>query len=218
LASLVHIYMEHPDTHEFFTLGNLTLRGRFGEFSYAPDHIERNGWVPDPVNYPLRAEAYTGVVKNNGVPGFINDATPDGWGERLLQCVFGQELTQIDILLKSTNSDRMGNLMIGSGTAPPPGLGDGSAPKLNSLAGFVEDCDAIYAGQLNGAPTAHNLRQHFSSLGGARPKRTFRDKGKLILVKPRDRFDQYDLPSIEFACMTFAASKGDERSKYRAVH
>ena len=30
----------------------------------------------------------------------------------------------------------------------------------------------------------------------------------LILAKPRDRFDPYDFPSIEYACMTFAASKG----------
>jgi len=30
----------------------------------------------------------------------------------------------------------------------------------------------------------------------------------LILAKPRDRFDHYDLPTIEYACMTFAAGKG----------
>ena len=53
-----------------------------------------------------------------------------------------------------------------------------------------------------------NLRQQRSSLGGARPKRTLQDHSMLILAKPRDRFDPYDLPAVEFACMTFAASKG----------
>jgi len=52
------------------------------------------------------------------------------------------------------------------------------------------------------------VRQQRSALGGARPKRTLQDNGMLILAKPRDRFDHYDLPSIEYACMTFAAGKG----------
>jgi hypothetical protein len=30
----------------------------------------------------------------------------------------------------------------------------------------------------------------------------------LILVKPRDRYDQCDIPALEHACMTFAAGKG----------
>jgi serine/threonine-protein kinase HipA len=32
--------------------------------------------------------------------------------------------------------------------------------------------------------------------------------GVLILVKPRDRYDQCDIPPLEHACMTFAAGKG----------
>lgn len=207
--SRAYIYMEHPDTGEVLTLGRLTLKGKSGEFIYAPDHVERGGWVPDPINYPLRAEAYTGIVKNRGVPGFINDAMPDGWGERLLHRAYGKELAPIDYLLKSPNNDRIGNLMAGTATVPTPGLGDCKVPTLKGLAKFVEVCEAVYDGQLDEeSVTTLNIRQQRSALGGARPKRTLQDNGILILAKPRDRFDQYDFPSIEFACMTFAASKG----------
>jgi len=121
--SRAYIYMEHPETAEVITLGRLTLKGKVGEFLYAPDHVARGGWVPDPINYPLRAEPYTGIAKNRGIPGFINDAMPDGWGERLLHRAYGQELDTLDFLLKSPNNDRVGNLMAGGATTPAPGMG-----------------------------------------------------------------------------------------------
>jgi serine/threonine-protein kinase HipA len=207
--SRAYIYMEHPETGEVITLGRLTLKGKLGEFLYAPDHVARGGWVPDPINYPLRAEAYTGIAKNRGIPGFINDAMPDGWGERLLHRAYGQELGPLDFLLKSPNNDRVGNLMAGGATTPAHGLGDGAVPTLKGLAKFVAACEAVYDGQLDAESVATlNVRQQRSALGGARPKRTLQDNGMLILAKPRDRFDHYDLPSIEYACMTFAAGKG----------
>lgn len=216
--SRAYIYMEHPDTAEMLSLGRLTLQGKSGEFIYAPDYVERGGWVPDPVNYPLRAEAYKGITKNRGIPGFINDAMPDGWGERLLQRAFGQVLAPIEFLLKSPNNDRVGNLLAGTATVPAPGLGDGPVPTLKGLAKFIEACEAVYDGQLDDQSVAMlNIRHQRSALGGARPKRTLQDNGMLILAKPLDRFDQYDFPSIEYACMTFAASKGMNVAK-TALH
>lgn len=207
--SRAYLYMEDPDSGALLTLGRLTLKGKLGEFIYAPDHVERGGWVPDPINYPLRAEAFTGISKNRGIPGFINDAMPDGWGERVLHRAFGPELAPIDYLLKSPNHDRIGNLLTGTTASPAPGLGDATVPTLKGLAKFVEACEAVYDAQLDEASIKTlNIRQQRSSLGGARPKRTLQDNGMLILAKPRDRFDQYDFPSIEYACMTFAASKG----------
>ncbi|MFA7894226.1 type II toxin-antitoxin system HipA family toxin [Pseudomonas putida] len=171
--------------------------------------MAQGGWVPDPIHYPLRAEPYTGITRNRGIPGFINDAMPDGWGERLLHRVYGQALGTLDFLLKSPNNDRVGNLMAGRARTPDEGTGQGTVPSLNGLAKFIAACEAVYDGQLTAeAITALSMRQQRSALGGARPKRTLQDKGMLILAKPRDRFDHYDLPSIEHACMTFAAMKG----------
>ncbi|WP_268799489.1 type II toxin-antitoxin system HipA family toxin [Pseudomonas huanghezhanensis] len=204
-----YIYMEHPETGEVLTLGRLTLIGKTGEFIYAPDYVKRGGWVPDSINYPLRNEPYTGISKNRGIPGFINDAMPDGWGERLLHRSYGQDLGPIDYLLKSPNSDRIGNLMAGTTSTSPPGIGHANVPTLKGLAKFVEACEAVYDGQLDSdSATSLKIRQQRSALGGARPKRTLQDNGMLILAKPQDRFDDYALPPVEYACMTFAASKG----------
>lgn len=204
-----YIYMDHPETGELLTLGRLALNGNIGEFLYAPELVKRGVWVPDPINYPLRAEPYTAITKNRGIPGFINDAMPDGWGERLLHRAYGRDLGPIDFLLRSPNNDRIGNLMAGTTAVPAPGLGEATVPTLRGLAKFVEACEAVYDGQLEDeAIITLNIRQQRSALGGARPKRTLQDNGMLILAKPRDRFDSYDFASIEYACMTFAASKG----------
>lgn len=204
-----YIYMERPESGQVVTLGRLTLKGKMGEFVYAPDYVAQGGWVPDAVHYPLRAEAYTGITRNRGIPGFINDAMPDGWGERLLHRVYGQGLGALDFLLKSPNNDRIGNLMAGQARTPSEGIGEGAVPSLSGLAKFIAACEAVYDGQLDAeAINALSMRQQRSALGGARPKRTFQDNGMLILAKPRDRFDHYDLPSIEHACMTFAAAQG----------
>lgn len=112
--SRAYLYMDDPETGELVTLGRLGLKGNVGEFVYAPELVKRGGWVPDPINYPLRAEPYTAITKNRGVPGFISDAMPDGWGERLLHRVYGRDLGPIDFLLKSPNNDRVGNLMAGT--------------------------------------------------------------------------------------------------------
>ena len=176
--SRAYIYMEHPETGEVMTLGRLTLKGKVGEFLYAPDQVARGGWIPDPINYPLRAEAYSGITKNRGIPGFINDAMPDGWGERLLHRAYGQDLGTIDFLLKSPNNDRVGNLMAGSATTPAEGIGGGAVPNLMGLARFVAACETVYDGQLDSESAATlTVRQQRSALGGARPKRTLQDKG-----------------------------------------
>ncbi|MBH3344896.1 hypothetical protein I5O09_14200 [Pseudomonas parafulva] len=48
-----YIYMEHPESGQVVTLGRLSLKGRLGEFVYAPEYVAQDGWVPDPIHYPL---------------------------------------------------------------------------------------------------------------------------------------------------------------------
>nr|WP_245218648.1 HipA N-terminal domain-containing protein [Stutzerimonas chloritidismutans] len=71
--------MECPETGETVTLGRLTLAGGTGTFVYAPEIVEAKRWVPDPIRYPLSTRPIQ-VHKNGGVPGFIDDAMPDGLG------------------------------------------------------------------------------------------------------------------------------------------
>jgi serine/threonine-protein kinase HipA len=204
-----YIYMEHPESGEVLTLGRLTLHHKKpGEFIYSPTAIEARVWVPDTVRYPLTDQVYT-VTKNQGIPGFIDDAIPDGWGERMLQRMQHDPVTRFDLLINSPNSDRSGNLMIGRDKEPPKGIGQKPLPRLSGLDVFIDACEVVYDRDVDADDAKKlSIRDQRSSVGGARPKRTFLGENRLILAKPRDRFDQYDLPPVEHACMTFAASKG----------
>jgi serine/threonine-protein kinase HipA len=208
--SSAYIYMECPLSGETVTLGKLTLSGGAGTFVYSPEAIQQGFWVPDPIRFPLSDRKFI-IRKNGGVPGFIDDAMPDGWGERLLRRMQRGALDPIQLLLKSPNEDRAGNLMAGEQRTPRAGIGEKPLKMLDAkgLDHFIDVCAAVYDSQLSPEQLeALRVRDQRSSAGGARPKRTYRSDRKLILAKPRDRFDHYDLPTIEYACMTFAGSKG----------
>ncbi|MFT0868024.1 type II toxin-antitoxin system HipA family toxin [Pseudomonas sp. CAM1A] len=205
----LYIYMQQPDSKEVVTLGRLTVENRIGEFVYNPSYYKAGGWVPDPFRYPLRAEPYTNITKNGGLPGFIRDAAPDGWGERLAIREHGGELEAIGYLQKSPNHDRAGCLMVGSDKTAPQGIGQAGLGTLTQLEAFIQFADGVQGGFPSGTNRATKATlQQRSSLGGARPKCTLVDNGRLILAKPRDRHDLYDIPALEYACMSFAASKG----------
>lgn len=199
-----YIYMQPPGETELVTLGRLEVKGGVGEFVYNPEHVQRKGWVPDPIHYPLRPEPYSGIVSNNGLPGFIRDAAPDGWGERVIAYSEGSALSGMDYLIRSSNVDRAGSLLIGTTRKPSVA---GRPDRLDRLDNFIEFMEGIQSGDRLSPETVRAARQR-SSLGGLRPKVTLLDEGRMILAKPRDRHDKEDIPGIEHACMTFAASKG----------
>ncbi|WP_256676727.1 type II toxin-antitoxin system HipA family toxin [Pseudomonas sp. H3(2019)] len=213
-----YIYMEHPLTAETVTLGRLSMGpSGSGEFVYSPAYLAQNDWVPDPIRYPPSDQVFR-VTTNNGIPGFIRDCMPDSWGEQLLKSLHGQAMTPIEMLLRSPNNDRSGNLMAGTARTSPPGIGGESVPSLQGLGDFIDTADIIQSHQLIDPDRQKLLlvRQR-SSLGGARPKRTLRDGNILVLAKARDRFDTVDIPAIEHACMTFAASKGIHTARTRLI-
>lgn len=204
-----YIYMQLPDSLEVTTIGRLQVRSGVGEFVYSPAYVKTGGWVPDPVRYPLRPEPFSHITKNRGVPGFIRDAAPDGWGERLANRESDTPLDAIGFLLKSPNHDRTGNLMAGTSRTPPAGIGQAGLGNIAQLDEFIAFADGIQNGFPRSADKATKAAlQQRSSLGGARPKCTLLHGERLILAKPRDRHDTCDIPSLEYACMSFAAAKG----------
>lgn len=205
----VYVYMQLPGSLETVTLGRLDTRAGTGEFVYNPDYVAQGGWVPDPIRYPLRNQVFQAITKNQGIPGFIRDAAPDGWGERVLLKTSDGALDATDFLLKSPNQDRAGSLMMGVAKTPPSGVGQAGISRLTALDEFIAFADNIQNGfpKLTDEMARQALRQR-SSLGGARPKCTLRVEDRLILAKPRDRHDDFDVPALEFAVMSFAATKG----------
>ncbi|MDH0732927.1 type II toxin-antitoxin system HipA family toxin [Pseudomonas sichuanensis] len=207
--TVIYLYMQMPDSLEVATIGRLSVENNVGEFVYSPAHVKAGGWVPDASRYPLRSLPYTRITKNRGIPGFIRDAAPDGWGERLVAREHGDQRDAIGFILKSPNHDRTGNLMAGAGRQPPTGIGQAGLGKITQLEAFIQFADGVQGGFPRDADKATKATlQQRSSLGGARPKCTLINEDQLMLAKPRDRHDAFDVPALEYACMTFAASKG----------
>ncbi len=82
-------------------------------------------------------------------------------------------LDSIQLLLKSPNSDRAGNIMAGLSRVAQDGLGQ-TPPKAFRAKGldhFIDACDAIYDSQLSAEQLeVLKVRDQRSSAGGARPK------------------------------------------------
>ncbi|WP_183493251.1 MULTISPECIES: type II toxin-antitoxin system HipA family toxin [unclassified Roseateles] len=86
---------------ESWTLGTLAERGWVTLFEYSSEALSR-GVDFSPLHVPLRAQTYSGFPDHlGGVPGFIADALPDGWGLLLMDRVFrkaGRDPAQISTL------------------------------------------------------------------------------------------------------------------------
>jgi serine/threonine-protein kinase HipA len=66
------------------------------------------------------------------------------------------------------------------------------------LEAFIEACDVIYDPTIDeDRLKKFGLSSQLSSLGGARPKRTFVSEHSLLLAKPIDRFNQYHVAPLE---------------------
>lgn len=151
-------------------------------------------------------QVYT-ITKNKGISSFIDDAMPDGWGERLLQRMQYDPLSKFELLIRSTNTDRVRNLLVGRDMQPPVDEGKTNLPHLLDLNEFINACKTVYDRDAD-EDALQQLKHQLSSLGSARPKRIFLSKKKQLTAKPPDRFDQYNVASLEYACMAFAVNKG----------
>ena len=71
-----------------WTVGTLAQRGRIALFEYADEALAR-GIELSPLRTPLQKQTYSGFPDHlGGVPGFVADALPDGWGLLLMDRVF----------------------------------------------------------------------------------------------------------------------------------
>ncbi len=71
-----------------WTLGTLAQGGRHIVFEYSEEALRR-GVRCSELSVPLRAQAYSDFPQHfSGLPGFVADALPDGWGLLLMDRVF----------------------------------------------------------------------------------------------------------------------------------
>lgn len=157
--------------------------------------------------------------------GALDDSAPDRWGRMLMrrsermQAVQEKRtprtLREIDFLLKVDDEARQGALRFQKGehfltTYPknhiPPLISIGKL--LNATTRFLQEKDSFEDLQLLLAPG--------SSLGGARPKASIKDKdGHLVIAKFSRQEDEIDAIRWEALALTLAAKAGIEVPEWR---
>ena len=161
---------------EHWVLGTLvdTTRGVF--FEYSPQAIAR-GLQLSPMHQPLpHAGAVAALFKGEsyfyGLPGFIADALPDGWGMLLMDRALrklGREPRSVSVLerLAIVGSRAMGALSF------EPSEEDLLPAEKLHLKDLANEVIALQAGEVSGSQVDAQLR-HLMQLGGspqgARPK------------------------------------------------
>lgn len=227
--------MSEPAAHVYISLAGDTRvvgrlwahRDRAGErasFEFDP------GWLADPLHYalgpalPAAAGAFH-TAQRRALFGALGDSAPDRWGRRLttrnearrarIEGKTPRAPREIDFLLGVTDLVRQGALRFRA-TADGPFVApdDGAhVPPLVDLPALLSASSALAddSDSLEVDNAVRLLLAPGSSLGGARPKASVRDRdGALAIAKFPERSDDVDVIRWERLMLALAAGAGIE--------
>lgn len=192
-------------------------------------------WIADPLHYalgpalpPTLAAHHT--REGREIFGAIGDSAPDRWGRRLIErnlARHARELghtarspREIDYLLGVSDFTRQGALRFAA-TQNGPFLADSSGehvPPLLELGELLNAARALEADpdSISGEEAVQLLLAPGSSLGGARPKASVRDRGgQLAIAKFPQNHDGTDTVRWEMVMMSLAERAGIEVPRAR---
>ena len=207
-----YVYIQLPGTPETVPCASLRVRtigaGAYeGTFTYGKRYLERPEVVAlDPFHLPLstRPQRFT---KLKGIPGAVRDASPDAWGRRVIGALLQRpeaDIREMEYLLNGPD-DGAGNLSFGRTVTPP-------APRrpfnrTHQLGALIEAAETL---EQDGRLPQEVLEalEPGTSMGGARPKVTVADAGKLWLAKLPEKADRHNMQRIECATLELARAAG----------
>ena len=214
----VDVYAESLWPTPIGRLHGLSTRGRETfSFTYATDWLQS---YPLPLPLDPRLPLHEGPLHLDHLPGIFADSAPDRWGRRLMERRERMRATReqrrprslltLDYLLGVNDATRMGGLRFrrpedGVFVADEP-LPVPPATSLREMQHYVRELETHQRVK----PTEEQqwitlLLAPGSSLGGARPKATYRDlDGSLWMAKFRSHEDTYDVGLWEFVLTTLA--------------
>lgn len=217
----VRVHVDLEGTPHF--VGRLWSRTRKGRetasFEYAPE------WLENPARFSLEPALQLGpgpFHTQGDLPmfGAIGDSAPDRWGRALMRRAERRRaareqqsprtLHEVDYLLLVDDEARQGALRFAEQPDGPFLRAEGGqrTPPLIELPQLLSASDRVVGDQ----DTDDDLRLILapgSSLGGARPKASVRDRdGHLAIAKFPRRDDEYDTVRWESVALTLAARAG----------
>ncbi|MBE4718044.1 type II toxin-antitoxin system HipA family toxin [Pseudarthrobacter sp. AB1] len=191
-------------------------------FTYALDYLALPGSYPIDPALPLSGGNH--AVK--GLPGAFDDASPDRWGRHIitkrLQAEarqFGRNagtLTALDFLLGVSDRTRQGavRFRVGNGQY----LSDGTdVPKLVQLPELRQAAQDVESDPGNLSALKKLLDAGTGSLGGARPKASVQDGGRLAIAKFGHQGDHWAVIAWEAALLRMAEAAGISVPRHQLV-
>jgi serine/threonine-protein kinase HipA len=172
-------------------------------FTYAAN------WSAFPLSedLPLIAGQVFSAEEKDSVPGAVDDARPDRWGERIIRHIDRPERLSILEMLLFAGDDRFGALGISTSAEHYMPRLIGPYPQLQDLGQLVKAVEDVQS-QAPVTPEIKRLVQAGVTLGGARPKALLQTDSRPCIIKFSEVDDAVDTPLIEHATMTLAAKAG----------
>jgi serine/threonine-protein kinase HipA len=192
-------------------------------FTYALDYLALPGSYPIDPALPLTGGNH--AVK--GLPGAFDDASPDRWGRHIITKRLQAEARQLgrnagtltarDFLIGVSDRTRQGALRFRVGDGPH--LSDGTdVPKLVQLPELRKAAHDVENHADNLSALKKLLDAGTGSLGGARPKASVQDGGRLAIAKFGHQGDEWSVIAWEAAVLQMAGAAGIAVPHHQLVH
>lgn len=202
------LYVWAPITDVWRVAAHLDWLPNFGKFTYTSEWIQAQGSYPlDPLNLPLSAEPFDAPYENDGIHGVVSDAGPDSWGKAILSITSpganGSSFTRILAtsgrgvgVIRVTDSESIDIPMV-------------SRIENDPLERIEDACRKLSIGEELPKSVHALLKDHCCGFGGARPKAAVFVNGRDVIAKFQDpRWDFWDMPIVEAACLSVARKAG----------
>lgn len=190
-------------------------RGRIScSFAYSDAYLKRaDAYAIDPA-LPLRSTFY----HCEGMPGAMRDSSPDRWGRHLIDRraiaeaqaagAMLRAIDEVDYLLGVFDSTRQGSLRYSVPDSDDRLSESNEVPPIIELKRLLFASNEIARGNEGNAQVKELLDAGSGSLGGARPKASVIDEGKLLLAKFSHPGDEWDVMAWEKTALDIAGAAG----------
>lgn len=157
-----------------------------------------------------RLPRHTPSTPVEGLPFSFDDSSPDAWGKRLIRAAArrgGEDSPgEVEFLLGVSDTTRHGALRFKTdGHFQSPGV---TVPNMVALPALEAAAAAVSGGSSDDGSALKLLLAGSGSLGGARPKASVTDGGRLLIAKFSDASDEWDVIAWEKATLDLAARAG----------
>lgn len=199
-------------------------RGRIGcSFAYDDGYLAWPGaFAIDPL-LPLRSVAHY----CDGLPGAMRDSSPDRWGRHLIARRSAERarvngravwtLDEVDYLVGVHDEARQGALRYRVPGSDEALSRQGGVPPLVDLKRLVAASNEVARGSDGIDQVKQLLDAGSGSLGGARPKTTLLDNGRLLLAKFSHPGDEWDVMAWEKTALDIALDAGVSVPRSRLI-